>query len=70
MATAKPRHDTTSREAHDRWDKAHLTKIRVLLNNENDLDIIAAIDYLKEQGYKTTDAIRELIRSGGVGDLK
>lgn len=64
MKEVKPRHNNTSREARDRWDSEHLTKIMLSLNNETDADILSAVRELKTQGYKTTDAFRELIRNG------
>lgn len=60
----KPRHDNTSREVHNRWDKAHLTPLMLAFNNEKDADILAAYDSLKRQGYKTSDAVKHLLRYG------
>ena len=61
---AEKRHNNTSREARDKWDKEHLTRIMLSLHNEKDADIISAIVELESQGYKRGTALKELIRAG------
>lgn len=60
----KKRHNNTSREIRDKWDKEHLQRYNIYFRTDLDADIISAVDYLKKQGYKTTDVFRELIRNG------
>ena len=64
MAEKKPRHNNTSREVRDKWDKEHLTKFTIYFRNDLDTDILQAVNEEKANGLKTTDVFRKLIRNG------
>ncbi len=61
---AEPRKNNTSRAARDKWDKEHLQKYMISLRTDTDADLIASIEYLKSQGYRTSEAFKELLRAG------